>query len=137
MSGFRWNKAKTAAAIALADGETVEKAATLSGVDPRTVYRWKADIEFSCEVDRLTLMMGVAAKAERLRLAKRVINQKTKDKETIRTEKDLLDWIKYAQSETDGVKLDLTGLLASFTSDDAPMAGSGSEGVHGAKGDTE
>lgn len=136
MSGFRWNKAKTAAAIALADGETVENSAKLSGVVERTIFRWKDDIEFSSEVDRLTLMMGISAKAERLRIAKRVIKQKV-EKDRIKTEKDLLDWIKYAQSETDGVKLDLTGLLAAFTSDDAPMAGSGSEGVHGAKGDTK
>jgi len=121
MSDFRWNKAKTTAAISLADGETVEKAAELAGVDPRSVFRWKNEIGFSCEVDRLTLMMGISAKAERLRLAKRVIRQKISDGK-IRTEKDLLDWVKYAQSETDGVKLDLTGLLTSIVDDETPVA---------------
>lgn len=135
MSDFRWNKAKTAAAIALADGETVEKAAELAGVDSRSVFRWKNAIEFSCEIDRLTLMMGISAKAERLRLAKRVIKQKIQEGK-IRTEKDLLDWIKYAQSETDGVKLDLTGLLTTLTNDDAPVAGSGQSGVSRTEGDT-
>ena len=38
------------------------------------------------------------------------IRQKV-DKELIETEKDLLDWLKFAQAETDGLKLSLTRLI--------------------------
>jgi hypothetical protein len=41
--------------------------------------------------------------AERLRIAQKVIRQKV-EKELIETEKDLLDWLKFAQGETDGVE---------------------------------
>ena len=80
-------------------------------MDRRTVARWVADPEFSAEVDRLTHMTGIAMRAERLRIVMRVVRQKTKDGVAV-TEKDLLDWLKYAQGETDGVKLDLAALIA-------------------------
>jgi hypothetical protein len=40
----------------------------------------------------------------------------------IRTDRDLLDWLKFAQSETDGIKLDLAKLAAAFGADEAPLA---------------
>jgi hypothetical protein len=70
--------------------------------------------EFTQEVDRLSLMIEVANRAHRLRIANRVIRQMVKDEETIPTSKDLLDWLKYAQGETDGVKLDLMSLLNAY-----------------------
>lgn len=76
----------------------------------RTLWRWKAEPEFDEEVDRLSLMVDIAGRAERLRIARRVIRQKVSD-EMVTTDKDLLDWLKFAQSETDGVKLDLLSLL--------------------------
>jgi hypothetical protein len=45
----------------------------------------------------------------------------------IDTTRDVLDWLKYAQSETDGVKLDLASLLAAV--DDAELARSRPGGV--------
>jgi hypothetical protein len=59
-------------------------------------------------------MIEVANRAHRLRIANRVIRQMVKDEETIPTSKDLLDWLKYAQGETDGVKLDLMSLLNAY-----------------------
>jgi hypothetical protein len=56
-------------------------------------------------------MIETASRAYRLRLTNRVIHQMVKDGELIKTDKDLLDWLKYAQGETDGVKLDLLNLL--------------------------
>jgi hypothetical protein len=108
MSGFKWNEQSTIAAMGLAEGQTVQQVAKLSKVDERTIYRWKTDIEFSAEVDRLSLMVGIAGRAERLRIAMRVVRQKTEPE--IQTDKDLLDWLKFAQSETDGIKLDLTAI---------------------------
>lgn len=95
----------------LAKGYTRAEAAENAGVTDRTVYRWLDEPEFNQEVDRLTHMIGIASRAERLRIANRVIRQYVKDGTDIKTDKDLLDWLKYSQGETDGVKLDLLGLL--------------------------
>ena len=112
MSQFKWTKARETAALKLAEGYTQTEAAEAAKVDRRTVIRWLADPEFAAEVDRLTHMVGIATRAERLRLAMRAVRQKMKG-ETISTDKDVLDWLKYAQGETDGVKLDLAALLES------------------------
>jgi uncharacterized protein YpbB len=126
MSGFKWTEKTSRAATLLAEGYTKEQVAAELKVAERTVYRWQADIEFSAEVDRLTLMMGVASRAERVRIAKRVIKSKISDDGKIETSKDILDWIKFAQSETDGIKLDLTKLLAAVSGNAPPVAGEGS-----------
>lgn len=119
MAGFRWTKRAETAALALANGETREQAAVISGVGERTIYRWLETPEFAEEVDRLTFLTGIANKAERLRLAKRIVSQIG-----AHTEKDLLDWLKYAQGETDGIALDLTGLLAAINANGDALAGS-------------
>jgi len=119
MIGFKWSKKSETAAISLANGDTREQAAIAAGVGAATVYRWLQVPEFAEEVDRLTFLTGIAHKAERLRMAKRVIARLD-----IRTEKDLLDWLKYAQSETDGIKLDFTELLSTIAADENKVAGS-------------
>lgn len=126
MSAFRWSESATAAALSLANGETQKEAADKAEVSERTVRRWLQLPEFAEEVDRLTLMTDIASKAERLRIAKRMVRQ-------IRfwTQKDLLDWLKYAQSETDGIKLDLTQLLSAVTEDDPSVARSGPKRIPG------
>lgn len=121
MADFRWTESAEKAAIALASGETRERAAAIAEIGERTLYRWLQLSEFMEEVDRLTFLTGIAHKAERLRLAKRVIaNLGT------RTDKDLLDWLKYIQGETDGVKLDFAELLTAVAANANEMAGSGS-----------
>ena len=89
-------------------------AADMAGVAERTVYRWQNEPEFAAEVDRLSLMVAVASRAHRLRIANRVIRQLVRDGQAIPTAKDILDWLKYAQGETDGVKLDLAALLDAY-----------------------
>lgn len=111
MSGWKWNKKKQQAALLLAQGYTTIDTSKQVGATDRTLYRWKADTEFSQEVDRLSLMIGIASRAERLRIAQRVARGLVGSEGIPKTEKDLLDWLKYAQSETDGIKLDLTTLL--------------------------
>ena len=73
-------------------------------------------------MDRLSLMVGVSSRAERLRLAIRVVRAKTNG-DVPETEKDLLDWLKFAQSETDGIKLDLTKLAALGEADSSVAPG--------------
>ncbi len=111
MSEFRWTSKTSEAAYLLAQGYSVIEVAKQVEVNDRTIYRWKLDDEFSAEVDRLSLMIGIASRAERIRIAQSVVRQKMTEEGGFRTEKDLLDWIKFAQGETDGVKLDLANLL--------------------------
>lgn len=117
----------------LAEGYTFQQVAEKIGKTDRTIYRWMNDIEFSAEVDRLSLMVGIASKAERLRLVKRVIRQKSLSDTFLISDKDVLDWLKFAQSETDGIKLDIASLLAALGPDDASMAQSGLAGDSTAK----
>ena len=66
---------------------------------------WLCVTEFVAEVYRLSCMIDVASRAERLRIVMRVVRQKVRADGTPETEKDLLDWLEYAQSETTGFKL--------------------------------
>jgi len=109
MADFQWSARRNKVALALAQGYTRQEAAADAGVGERTVYRWLDAPEFSAEVDRLSLMVDIAGRAERVRIAMRVVREKIRG-DRVDTSKDLLDWLKYAQSETDGVRLDLTPL---------------------------
>lgn len=122
---FEWDEQRSQAAIGLAAGKTQEEIASEVGCSRRTIVNWLQHVDFAGEVDRLSLMTEAASRAERLRITKRVIRQKLEGSK-IETEKDLLDWLKFAQSETDGVKLDLGKLAASFAQDETPMADRGS-----------
>jgi transposase len=121
MSAFQWTEKATNAALALADGRTQEEVADIAGVTDRTIRRWLALPEFGEEVDRLTLITGIARKAERLKIAKRM----TRRLENF-TEKDLLDWLKYAQSETEGIRLGLAPELAALLKNAGLLAEGGS-----------
>ena len=122
MPDFRWTPKRSEAAILLADGNPKSFVCRELGIDQKTLWRWSQESEFSVEVDRLTLMMGVASRAERLRIVKRIIRERIRDDAPIQSDKDILDWLKFAQGETDGIKLDLTALADNAS----PVAGSGS-----------
>jgi len=124
ISQFEWTDERSKAALGLAEGKIQQEVADDVGVSRRTICNWLCEPEFAAEVDRLSLMIGIASKAERVRLAMRVVRQKTKG-EIIATDKDLLEWLKFAQSETHGVKLDLGAIAAAFNQDETPVAGSG------------
>lgn len=119
---FRWDERRARAAILLAEGRTQKEVAEELEITDRAVRKWLVEPEFAAEVDRLSLMLGIASRAERLRVTNRVIRQFVKEA-GITTQKDLLEWLKYAQSETDGVKLDLGRIAAAFGADEASMAG--------------
>jgi len=123
---YEWTPKKSAVAISLAQGYSQQAVADEHSIAKRTVQRWVSDTEFAEEVDRLSLMVDIASRAARLRIVMRVARQKI-DETGIETEKDLLDWLKFAQSETDGVKLDIAKLLAAFGSDEPSVAGGGSD----------
>ena len=104
---FLWDDKKECAAIHLAQGYTIKETAEICGCGERTISSWKEYPEFTMEIDRLSLLVDIASRAERLRIAMRVVRQRTKQDEII-TSRDLLDWLKFAQSETDGAELKLT-----------------------------
>jgi len=126
MSAFKWNQKNSQAAFLLAQGNTIKETASSLGINERTIYRWKNTDIFTQELDRLTCMVGIASKAERLSFAQRVGHQIGKAS-MIKTNKDILDWLKYAQSETDGIKLDLTDFFETYRN--AQLAGSRPDGV--------
>ena len=128
MSVFKWTRKKEAAALLLAQGYTEAEAASAANVTDRTIRRWKADLDFSLEVDRLSLMVGVSQKAERLRIAMRAVRQKLKDDGKVRTARDLLDWLKFAQSETDGAKIDLASIFEAMEGETKTRAAGGDKG---------
>jgi len=112
MVKFKWNEKKRAAALLLAKGYTEQETADTIQMSRRSVTSWKADDDFMLEVDKLTLLTGIALRAERLRIAARAIRQKApEDEGKVKTSRDLLDWIKYVQGETDGVRFDIGTLF--------------------------
>ena len=97
----------------LAEGYTTLEVVAAMQVGERTLYTWRSAAEFKAEVDRLSLMVGIASRAGRLRIAHKVIRQRLVENEAIvESEKDVLDWLKFAQSETDGTKSELAASLA-------------------------
>ena len=122
-SGFKWTKNRDKAVLSLAQGETVREAAEAAKVSTRTIYTWLTHPEFCIERDKLTHMVGEATRAGRLRIALQVIKGRTDSTQYPQSKADLLDWLKFVQSETDGVKLDITAVLAAAAS----VAGSGSD----------
>jgi transposase-like protein len=129
MSTFIWNKKKTLAALSLADGHTNIEAAEAAGVNEKSIRRWKLDIEFEAEVDRLSCMTGLSSRAERLRTVKRLAREKLAKSDVLSEKTTLLDYLKFAQSETDGVKLDLAKMLAAITDEEVSVASSGPGGT--------
>ena len=117
-SGFKWTSKRSKAVVLLSTGHTIEETALKVDVSEKSIYNWKNNEEFITEIDRLSLMTDIASRAERLRIAKRIVRNKG-----IESKRDLLEWLKYAQSETDGVRLDLAALAEAAAS----LAGDGSD----------
>jgi len=102
---FHWSSKQSQAALALAQGQSQQAVAEAIGVCRKTICNWLCVPEFVAEIDRLSCMIDIASRAERLRIAMRVVRQKVRADGTVETDRDVLDWLKYAQSETTGIKL--------------------------------
>jgi predicted XRE-type DNA-binding protein len=114
---FKWTRRKQLAALVLANAYNQDQAAKVAGVTQASISHWMSNTEFITEVDRLTLMVGISLRSERVRLAMQVLRQKTTEEGgIILTDKDPLDWLKFAQSETDGARIDLISILNSLES---------------------
>ena len=102
---FRWSSKRQKAALALAEGQSQQAVADAIGVCRKTICNWLCVTPFAAEVDRLSCIIDISSRAERLRIAMRAVRQRVRDDGTIETDRDVLDWLKYAQSETTGIKL--------------------------------
>src|SRR6185503_19343592 len=102
---FHWTSTRTKAALALAEGQSQQAVAEAIGVCRKTICNWLCVPEFAEEVDRLSCMIDISSRAERLRMAMRVVRQKVRADGSVETDKDVLDWLKYVQSETTGIRL--------------------------------
>lgn len=129
IAAFAWDAERCAGALALAEGQSHKQAGATAGVSDRTIRNWLQHPEFAEEVDRLSLMVDISSRAGRMRIAMRAVRQSISD-EAITTNRDVLEWLKFAQSETDGVKLDL-GKLATLAEAETPLADSGSSRTFG------
>ncbi len=114
MAAFRWTKRREQVALLLAQGYNQRETSEQTGISQRTVRRWYSKLEFAMEVDRLTLLTGISTRAERMRIVMQVVRQRVAEAEGtefVLSKKDILEWLKFAQSETDGAKLDLSSLF--------------------------
>jgi len=102
---FHWSSKRQKAALALAEGQSQQAVAEAIGVCRKTICNWLCVTAFAAEVDRLSCMIDISSRAERLRMAMRAVRQRVRDDGSIETDRDVLDWLKYAQSETTGIKL--------------------------------
>lgn len=104
---WAWSKKKNKAVLLDAKGYTPQEIAPLCQVTPRTIRNWRKYKEYKEEKDTLSQIIGVAARAFRLRLANTVCRKIVEGEETDLTKKDLLEWLKYAKIETDDLELGL------------------------------
>lgn len=131
ISEFQWTRSRVKAAELLAEGQTNKQVADEIKVTERTIYNWKQETVFAQEVDRLTLTRDVANRAERIRIARRMLLKKAASGaiEDLESTKDPIDILRFIQSETNGAILSVPELeqLAAIIAGGSPVAGSGSE----------
>jgi len=118
---FIWTPQREEAALVIAGGGTRIQAAEAAHCNKATIYEWLKHPDFCAEIDRLSLMVSISSRAERLRVAMRVAKSRGMEEEIPQTEKDLLDWLKFAQSETDGAKIDLSKLAEMLAGESAQV----------------
>jgi FixJ family two-component response regulator len=113
MSDFKLTPKMRKVIYSLADGATQKEAADRAGITDRTVRRWLNIPEFATEVDKVTLETGLATKAARLRLIKRVVNarlEKTVSETVAQLSKaDTLELLKHLHKEQEGAQLNVVG----------------------------
>jgi hypothetical protein len=104
LTSFKWTPQRERAAYLLSLGCTETETADDVGVCQSTISKWKQNPDFALELDRLVMLTGFATKAERIRLAKKVIRQAITAEGFVKTRKDVLDWLKYLKSELDSIE---------------------------------
>jgi hypothetical protein len=105
---FHWSSKRYKAALALAEGQSQQTVAEAIGVCRKTICNWLCVREFAVEVHRLSCMIDISSRAERLRHINARCQAEGSHDGRLVSYKDLLDWLKFAQSETIGIKLGLS-----------------------------
>jgi transposase len=95
-----WSPQQQAAIELLALGKSQAEAARQVGVSDRTVRDWVRQPGFLDAVDKVTMEQGAARRAERIRIAQRIVRQQTEKDGKVETRADLIDWLKYVAQET-------------------------------------
>jgi hypothetical protein len=125
-SGFEWTDERVVAAKMLATGHTVKETAQEIGVSERTIYNWKATEEFDQEIDRLSVIIGVASKAHRMRILNRMIRSFIKQNGDVELhDESLLDLLKEARMQSEGTRIDITSLYTALSQEARSVARSG------------
>lgn len=125
-----WDETRTKAASLLAAGHSKLSVADEVGVARATIYNWLDDPEFAEEVDRLSIMIGIASRAQRLRYANKTVISRLNEDGSLQSDKDVLDWLKFAQSETDGAKIDMSKLAELLAGESTQQDAANSSGEH-------
>lgn len=112
---FEWDDTRDRAAIMLAEARPKKEIYEELGINRGTLYLWEKNEEFSREVDRLSLMYGVASKAHRQRLINKAIQQYIDENGKIDlTGVTFLDLLKEARMQTEGLRLDIFNQIAAI-----------------------
>ena len=115
MTEFEWTQKRSDAAIMLATGKKKTEIIEELGIGRTTLFRWTNNPEFSLEVDKLTLMHGLASKAYRMRMIQEAADDfKKTDGSWDVTGFSLLDLIKEARMQMEGVNLNIVSQLTTF-----------------------
>jgi hypothetical protein len=125
---FVWTEERTQAAILLGKGYNFSEAGREVGLDRSTVSRWMKNDEFAEAVDKLSLMHGLASKAERMRIMQRAVREFVSEDKIDVSGFTLLDLIKEARMQMEGVRIGILNELTALEEEAGSMAGSGSEG---------
>jgi len=112
-----WTEELSRAAVMLAEGYPLQTVADEVGVQRTTIWRWRQHPEFAMEVDKLTLMYGLASKAERMRLINQAAKQMVSEEKIDLSGVTFLDLIKEARMQTEGIKLDVLTQLTALTTE--------------------
>ena len=126
---FDWTHQRGRAAVLLAQGYTNAEVARDEDVNVNrsTIGRWRKHEEFEAEVDRLSLMYGLASKPARLRLIQQAARQFIDEEGNIDVSGfTLLDLLKEARMQMEGVQIGILSELAAINETARPVAGSGS-----------
>lgn len=123
---FIWNDLRSEVATMLAQGYEKTYIAEQVGISRITIYTWLKYPEFEEEVDRLSLMLGAASKAYRLRLINKAIRQFEEENGKLELNgSTLLDYLKEARMQAEGVRLGIISELATIIEEDASLTGDG------------
>lgn len=118
VKNIKWDERQVAAAIMLAEGHPKVEIYEKLGIERSTLWRWEQNEEFATEVDKLSLMYGLASKAKRMREINRIALMFDRAlTHPINEGYTYLDLLKEARMQSEGVRLDILSTLTAITTE--------------------